>query len=398
MGSEEHLALDTLVQENIDKPYTPYEFTPEELATLPALLMYSSGTAGQAKGIVLTRRNILAANIMVGGYSARTAAVAQNPSHTSQGRILSALPPSHVYGHFVLSYQPLTHGDCVVLLRRFAASSFLEAIERHKITRISATPHILKTLLHETTKIDVRTARMCDNPGTKFYVGSVIAIGCGGASLPPMLMQKYSEYFGGASMFVGYGQTESSSIIAGNSWDVQAAPGAIGVLYPNTVAKVIDAEGNETDKLGELCISGPHVMKGYAGNVKSPIVDGFLHTGDYVRLSANGDVFLHGRLADVVHTAHGQIVPTDVEAMLADNPAILDSAVVGVGKKGEAQAVVFLVLAKSDVPKNELLSDVRQFVITQMGNPHVVCREVSNIPKTPAGKILRHCLLEQLYQ
>ncbi|KAJ1897348.1 hypothetical protein LPJ81_004557, partial [Coemansia sp. IMI 209127] len=192
--------------------------------------------------------------------------------------------------------------------------------------------------------------------------------------------------------------TESSSIIAGNSWNIQAAPGAIGVLYPNSVAKVVDANGNETDKLGELCISGPHVMKGYVGNVKSPIVDGFLHTGDYARLSADGHVYLHGRLADVVHTAQGLIIPTDVEAMLADNPAILDSAVVGVGAKGEAQAVVFLVLAGSDVPKNELLSDVRQFVRMQMGNPHIVCREVSQIPKTPAGKILRHLLLDQLNQ
>ncbi|KAJ1887821.1 hypothetical protein LPJ81_006450 [Coemansia sp. IMI 209127] len=139
---------------------------------------------------------------------------------------------------------------------------------------------------------------------------------------------------------VGYGQTESSSIIAGNTWGIQAAPGAVGVLYPNSVAKVIDANGNETDALGELCVSGPHVMKGYVGNVKSPIVDGFLHTGDYARLSADGHVYIHGRLEDVVHTPQGPIVPADVEAMLADKHAIIDSAVVGVGAKGEAQAVV----------------------------------------------------------
>ncbi|KAJ2848067.1 hypothetical protein GGI22_005813, partial [Coemansia erecta] len=219
MGSEERLALDTLVQENIDKPYTPYEFTPEESATTPALVVYSSGTTGRAKGIVLTRRNILAVCTMVGGYSAQNI--------TTEGQSLTD-----------------TDGD--------------EAIERYKITHVATTPRIMQMLLHKTTKVDTCTVRMRDNPEVKFHIGSVVTIICGGAPILPATKQKYSEYFGDALVIVGYGQTESSGVITSNSLDIQAASGAIGVICPNSKAKVVDAEGNETDKLGELCISGPH--------------------------------------------------------------------------------------------------------------------------------------------
>ncbi|KAJ2402993.1 hypothetical protein GGI23_000304 [Coemansia sp. RSA 2559] len=406
ISNDDHLALDTLVQENIGKPFTPHAFTPEETATSPALVVYSSGTSGRAKGIVLTHRNILAGCAMVGSYSAQTTTAERysptgidgNGINRSPNRMLAPLPPCHVYGHSVPSYHALISGQSVVFLREFEATACLEAIERYKITHISATPKIMQTLLHETTKVDACTVRLRDGPEAKFHIGSVVSVICGGASVPPATSQRYSEYFGGALVMVGYGQTESAGVITNNGWGIQIAPGAIGVLYPNTAAKVVDAEGNETDALGELCISGPHVMKGYVGNVKSPIVDGFLHTGDYARLSADGHVYFHGRLEDVVHTAHGQIIPTDVEAMLADNPAVVDSAVVGVGEKGKAQAVVFLVLADSDVPKNELLADISQLVKTLARSAHIVCHEIPKIPRNLAGKAIRAMLSEHIEQ
>ncbi|KAJ1792976.1 hypothetical protein LPJ59_004773 [Coemansia sp. RSA 2399] len=404
ISNDEHLALGTLAQENIDKPFMPYKFTPEETATLPALVVYSSGTSGRAKGIMLTHRNILAVCTMFRGYSTQTATVdgrtrADTDSddiRRSQYLMLALFPPCHIYGHYVLTYYALLNDCCMVFVKGFEVTLFLEVIERYKITHISITTNIMRTLLHETTKVDACTVRIRDNPEAKFHIGSVINIVCSGSNAPLALRCRYSEYFGGAPVIVGYGQSESSSIIAGNTWGIQAAPGAVGVLCPNSVAKVIDANGNETDALSELCISGPHIMKGYAGNVKSPIVDGFLHTGDYARLSTDGHVYLHGRLADVVHTAQGLIIPTDVEAMLADNPAILDSAVVGVGAKGEAQAVVLLVLADSDVPKKELLADISQFIKAKTANPHIACREITNLPRNLAGKVIPHLLLEQI--
>ncbi|KAJ2559147.1 4-coumarate--CoA ligase [Coemansia sp. RSA 1933] len=407
-GDQTHTALDDMIQENVDKPFTPYPFTSDALASMPALVIYTSGTSGTPKGIILTHRNILASNAMVGSYSARTAPIqdhhppsvpdANTPRNAVQCGTLSALQPSHIYGHYVLSYMPLTHSGCIVILDHFTTHAYLDAIDRFRIMRISATPRMLHTLLSETTKVNTSTAQLRDHPNTRFRIDSVVAVGCGGSPLPPSLKLKYSEYFGGAPVIVGYGQTESSSVIAGSSWGIPAAPGAIGILYPNTTAKVVDAKGNETKELGELCISGPHVMKSYVGNVQSPIVDGFLHTGDYARLNPEGHVFLHGRVADVIYTSQGTIIPTDIEAILGDNPSIVDSAVVGVGAKGEAQAVVFLVLAPSNVPKTQALADVSQAVRSYTGIPDIVCQETTSIPKTGSGKIFRFRLLDLIHR
>ncbi|KAJ2559146.1 hypothetical protein EV175_000477 [Coemansia sp. RSA 1933] len=403
------ITVDDVIRENIDKPFTPYPFTAETLATTPSLIVHSSGTSGRAKGIILTHRNIVASCSMFNGSITETpVSKDQLPLRdndtgiiSSQNRAIELLSPFHIYGHTVLAYSALIGGGCVVSVKEFSTFACLEAVERYRITHFNATPKILHTLLWETTKVDDNTqtvVRLRDYPYTEFQIGSVVFVGCGGSPIPPAMKLKYSEYFGGAAITNIYGQTEASSIIASHMWGgvVPAVPGSAGVLAPNSLAKVVDAEGNETDEFGELCISGPHIMKSYIGNVKSPIVDGFFSTGDYARLSADGHVFLRGRLDDIVHTAQGAIVPNDIEEMLADNSSIIDSAVVGVGAKGEAQAIVFLALAQSDVPKSELLADIVQFVKSKTGNSHIIGREIAEIPKNPSGKKVPHLMVEQL--
>ncbi|KAJ2313779.1 hypothetical protein H4S02_000167 [Coemansia sp. RSA 2611] len=163
-----------------------------------------------------------------------------------------------------------------------------------------------------------------------------------------------------------------------------------GPLLPNAVIKVIDGEGNETTGYGELCVSGPQVMKGYLGRGKGPRTDdGFFRTGDYARIADDRSIFLRGRMADIIHMTNGPICPVDVEDKLAKHPSIQDAAVVGFGPKDSQSAVAFLILWPHAV--TEQLGDIEQWLHEQMG-VNVECRQVEHIPKSPAGKILRHLL------
>ncbi|KAJ2043072.1 hypothetical protein GGI08_007523 [Coemansia sp. S2] len=223
-------------------------------------------------------------------------------------------------------------------------------------------------------------------PTRKFDIGSVTVIGCGGAALPNCRRQRYSEYFDGAPILTGYGQTESSSTTAGGWWQ-KPAPGAVGVLYPNSMAKVIDAEGQETTGFGELCVAGPHITKGYIGRQKSPVdADGFLHTGDYARIDAGGNVFLSCRMSDIIYAAQGPISPTDIEGVLFEHLSVEDCAVVGEGAKGQAYPVAYVVLCRP-----ELLAGLEAWLQEKTGIS-IVCHKVDAIPKSPAGKVLRHLL------
>ncbi|KAJ2740182.1 hypothetical protein GGI20_005943 [Coemansia sp. BCRC 34301] len=330
---------------------------------------------------------------MAGGYSARTAhenALRPASYMPAQSRVLSALPASFIYGHSVLCYQSLATGDCIVQLPKFDVAMYLAAIERYKVNRLSGMPYLLHCLHCQTTKVSEGVVALTSAPAHRFDVSSVKAIGCGGAPLPSCQQQRYSEYFNGAPVVTGYGLTESSSTIAGSSWQTPA-PGAVGVLYPNSTAKVIDAEGLETTEFGELCVSGPHITKGYIGRHTSPVdANGFLHTGDYARLDAHGNVFLGGRMADIVYSARGPISPVDIENVLFENLAVEDCAVASEGTKGQAVPVAYIVLV-SALRTPGLLSDIETWLRERTGDS-IACREAFAIPKSPAGKVLRRML------
>ncbi|KAJ1939346.1 hypothetical protein FBU59_004154 [Linderina macrospora] len=328
--------------------------------------------------------------VMVGGYSARSHAHGDSDAAASvqpQSSVLSALPLYFLYGHCVLCYQPLTSGDLIVQMPAFELDSYLAAIGTYKISRLSLTPAVLYDVAAGVTKAG--TIAQSVATGNRYDIGSVKMIGCGGASLPHALKQSYSQIFNGSPILQGYGMAESTSIIAGSSWTTPHE-GAVGVLYPNSSGKVIDSAGQETDGFGELCVSGPHVMRGYVNTATSPVVNGFLRTGDYARVSSDGHVFLRGRIADIVYTEDGVVVPTDVENALASCPLVSDCAVKGEGPKGSARTVAYIV--PSETPAGaDVLQRISQWARSHTG-VSIECRAVEAIPKSPAGKVLRYLL------
>ncbi|PIA16481.1 acetyl-CoA synthetase-like protein, partial [Coemansia reversa NRRL 1564] len=375
--------------------FEPPSYLDVDLANRVAMIMYTSGTSGRPRGVMLTHRNIVAMYTLVGGYSARSQVIDKQPSVGSgkeQGRMLSALPLWQIYGHCVLCYQPLYTGDCAVLMPAFDAVEYLKVIEKYHITRLNATPSIFHTLFTKTVKSDNGKVAIKTDMSQQYDVRSVMAVGCGGAPLPPDRLQQCYEYFNHAPVVIGYGLTECCSVLAGGSW-LKPAPGAIGIIYPNSIAKVVDQNGIETDDYGELCISGPHVMKGYLGaQTTEPIsADGFLYTGDCARIVADGNVFLKGRMSDVFRTSHGIIYANDVENKLMQHPVVEDTAVVAYDtENGDVHLVAFVVLSSEG--SAEQLCGVKDWIGQHIRGADISCRMIPAIPKSQSGKVLRHLL------
>ncbi|KAJ2712437.1 hypothetical protein H4R19_002756 [Coemansia spiralis] len=390
-GSELHPGIDTLGHVPPGTVLDQLAHAGAELAERVALILYSAGSTGPPKGVMLTHRNIAAMWAMVGSYAGNTQPDAPGQP---QRATLSALPLWHIYGHCTLCYQPFTAGDCVVQLPQFELVAYLRALEKYRPNHLNATPVVLDMLVSGTRICGAGRVALAAHPEKEFAIGGVRSVVCGGAPLPPALRQRYADYFGGIPILTGYGQTETSSVIGGAAW-VRPVPGAVGVLYPNSSAKVVDAAGCETGGFGELCIAGPHVMRGYVGRDAVP-AGGFLHTGDCARIDSDGNIFLRGRIADVIYTAAGPVYPVDIESALAEHPAIAQAAAVGCGPSGCERPVVFIVpspLPDADAPLH--LGAVEQWLAQRL-DIVVQCRSVCAIPTTPAGKICRPLLRSQL--
>ncbi|KAJ2166466.1 hypothetical protein IW145_001323 [Coemansia sp. RSA 521] len=384
-----YTCVDTLphVPENV--PQAPV-LSQGQLASKVALIVYSSGTTGRPKGVMITHLNVVSMYAVHFGSLTHNTNLVNSESavaSTVQRRVLSATPLWHTSGHSQLCYHPMFLGDCVVQMPVFELSRYLHALEKYQINKLAATPTVILALVAYTETCDNGKIAISADKSQEFDIGSVKLITYGGASVPPYLISQFSAYFNGAVVYTGYGQTEAMSIITGAFWP--HASGDMGVLYPNCSAKIIDTNGAETSEYGELCVRGPQVMKGYVGRGRGPLTsDGFLRSGDCAQVT-NGHIHIRGRIADIIHTQNGPVYPVDIENKLAEHPDVQDAAVVGIGLENNESPVAFLVLKPNVATKPDA---IEQWLTECMGI-NVACRVIKDIPKSPAGKILRHLLL-----
>ncbi|KAJ2498838.1 hypothetical protein GGH96_003985 [Coemansia sp. RSA 1972] len=384
-----YMCIDTLPHMPEQVPRPPI-LSLDQLANKVALIVYSSGTTGQPKGVMISHLNIVSI------YAIHYACLSQSmlfankeaaAASSVQRRALSASPLWHIGGHAQLCYQPMFLGDCIIQLPKFELSSYLHALVKYRVCKLSATPKIIHALIAFTEPCgDGKIAMMADK-SQEFDIGSVTTITCGGAPTPPSRLTQCASYFKNVVIYISYGQTEALSIISGSFWP--HALDDMGVLYPSCSAKIVDKNGAETVEYGELCVRGPQVMKGYVGHGCGPITsDGFLRTGDCAQ-ATNGQIHVRGRMADIIHTQNGLVYPVDIENKLAEHPDVQDAAVVGIGLENNESPVAFLVL-KPDVTSKT--RDAIELWLNECMGIDVVCKVIKDIPKSPAGKILRHLL------
>jgi acyl-CoA synthetase (AMP-forming)/AMP-acid ligase II len=345
----------------------------ETLAVLP----YSSGTTGLPKGVMLTHRNI-AANVV------QTLATQHLDERDS---IIAVLPFFHIYGMTVVLTLGLHVGATIVTMPRFELDPFLALMERHRITRAFLAPPAIVLL--------------AKHPAVERHDLSALRVAFSGAAPLDAALEEECRERIGCAVIQGYGMTEASPVTHATPDAPGAArPGSVGVLVPNTEARIVDVAtgsvlGPGAD--GEVQVRGPQVMQGYLNNPDATAAtldaDGWLHTGDIGRVDADGYFAIVDRLKELIKYKGYQVPPAELEAVLLSHPLVADAAVIGMPHDDVGEVPKAFVVLKGEVAADELLHYVAERVASYKRVRSV--EVVDAIPKSPSGKILRRVLKDR---
>jgi acyl-CoA synthetase (AMP-forming)/AMP-acid ligase II len=358
------------------------EGSPPPVAIDPAgdvvALPYSSGTTGTPKGVMLTHRNLVASLRQMHPVEATT----------DQDVTAAVLPFFHVYGLVVVLGLGLYRGATLVVFPRFQLEELLAAVERWRVTRLPLVPPILLRLARDPVvdRHDLRSVRV------------VIS---GAAPLAPDLAREVATRLG-CLVKQGYGMTELSPVSHMQPEDGSSPPGAVGVLHASTECRLVDPatlQDVAPGEPGELWVRGPQVMKGYLNRPEATAEmitpDGWLRTGDVGTIDTGGNLTVVDRLKELIKYKGYQVAPAELEALLLTHPAVADAAVVRRPDEeaGEVPKAFVVRRPGASLTAEELMAFVAERVAHYKRVRAV--EFVPEIPRSPAGKILRRALVER---
>jgi long-chain acyl-CoA synthetase len=336
----------------------------------PALYLYTSGTTGKPKGVVLTHRN-LAHNV----EACQTAG-----EFDQRDSFLCLLPFFHTYAITGTILLPLLSGCKMVLVDRFHPVKVLKLIEEHAISVFLAIPSMYRVLALTEGEFKVASIR--------FPIS-------GGEPLPVVVAEAFEKRFG-VPIFEGYGQTEASPVISLNVPGKRKL-GTVGPALPGVEIAIWDDEKKPlgVDVVGEIMVRGHSVMKGYYNlpdETSKTITSEWLHTGDLGKMDSDGFVTITGRKKDLIISAGENIYPREIEEVLAQHPKVKEVAVIGVKDEVRGEVPKAFVIAKDGVTVDE--KELRSFCRENLAG-YKVPRHIDvvpDLPRTPTGKILKRML------
>lgn len=334
-----------------------------------AVILYSAGTTGAAKGIELTHGNL--------GGNAET--VARMHALGVDDVVLGALPLYHAFGQTCALNATIHAGGRLTLLQRFEPGRALEVIRRDGVTVFQGVPAMYIALLDQPGTSDLSLLRICT---------------CGGAALPVDVLRAYESRFG-CRIIEGYGLSETSPVAASNRGGAGRRPGSIGLPVKDVEMRVVDDDGHEVPcgEIGEIVVRGPNVMKGYWNNpaaTAEAVRDGWFHTGDLGRIDEDGFFFLVDRRRDVIIRSGYTVYPREVEEVLYEHPAVRQAAVLGVPHPELGEEIAAVVALRAPIEADELRGYVKERVAAYKYPRQVWF--IDEIPTSPTGKILKRAL------
>ena len=346
-----------------------------------AALLYTGGTTGRSKGVMLTH-----ANMAYTGEAAHKSAYAPGIN-----RMLGSLPLSHAYGMLITVaglYNP--EQTVAVLLRWFDPTLYLQLLAEHRIQQTAVVPTMLQILLSQ--------------PLEDYDLSSLEYVSSGGAPLAQDVAEQFVKRVPSVRIRQGYGLTETAALISSTPVGRERA-GSVGLPVPGTEVRILDDSdrGVPAGEVGEICARSPSVMLGYwRSGGRDPqltaeaLRDGWLHTGDLGYLDEDGYLFIVDRKKDLIIRGGFNVYPRDIEDALLEHPAIESAGVVGRPDQVSGEEVVAFVSLRpgAEITPEQLVAWGRERIggYKYPREVHIV----DAVPLTNVGKVDRKALRTQL--
>jgi long-chain acyl-CoA synthetase len=341
-----------------------------------ALLLYTSGTTGKPKGVMLTHGNL----------RSNALACAERFTPAPQTMTLHVLPLSHSFGVLCMNLEAV-YGLRSVILPWFDTKRVFESIQEFGVQRLSAVPTMLIAMCHFPDR-------------EKYDCSSLKNITSGGAGLPEEVRLEFEHLFH-CPVRSGYGLSEAAPTVSCYADGEAARPGSSGRPISGVDVSIQDEHGTPVpaNNQGEICVRGPNVMTGYWNDPDATAKvfrDGWLRTGDVGYLDADGYLYITDRMKDVIIKGGENISPRQIEEALHSHPAVAEVAVIGLPDRafGEEVCAVVVLRTGHSVTEAELQEHTLQHVSKFKAPARIVFRP--GLPKSGVGKILKRELRREL--
>lgn len=344
-----------------------------------ALLQYTGGTTGVAKGVMLSHMNLVANTIQCQSILYKMV--------PGQEKILGVLPLFHVFGMTGVMNYGVSIGAEIILAPKFDVTQVLKLIHKERPTMFPGAPTMFIGLINHP---DLQ----------KYDLSSIKACVSGSAPLPLEVQSRFEQLTGG-KLAEGYGLTETSPVTHSNPFWGKRVNGSIGLPWPDTDCRIVDPNADEilpAGGIGELAIKGPQVMQGYWNrpeDTAAVLRDGWILTGDMAYMDEDGYFYIVDRKKDMIIAGGFNIYPREVEEVLFEHPAVQEAAVIGVPDpyRGETVKAFIVTKAGHEVSEEELDRFCRSKLAAFKVPRQYEYR--TELPKTMVGKVLRRQLQEE---
>lgn len=384
------------------------EIDPDDDATI----FYTSGTTGFPKGAQLTHRgsvhniyNVMFMTLASASAEAKAIAAGDLPApppppptpdtggeYRDQNVVMAPTPLFHVTANNCLLQPGTLTGGRIVLMYRWDPGRALELIERERVTNLSGVPTMSRELL-------------AHPDWSRRDTSSLKGLGGGGAAIQPDLVGKIDKALTSGAPSTGYGLTETHGIVTASSSKLYTMkPASCGRVVPTLDAKLVDELGNDIEPdpsaIGELCVRGPIVIKGYLNRPEATaeaITDGWFHTGDIARIDEDGFVFIVDRAKDMVLRGGENVYCSEVEAAIYEHPDVAEAAVFGLPDERLGETVATAVVLRPDAALDE--AGLQAFLAERIAKfkiPTTVWFRDEPLPRNANGKFVKRQLRDEL--